>query len=258
MVILRNASYLVFFLFFFTQSSLAQFQAKNKILKLRYQSIPLSQYNLSDEGRRSNGSSTSHQDILNNIKDYYSLYINLKDRSSIYVLDSTKKDIPKGVGVSLADKIEFTFKSSENKTFKNEWVLNQVFFSEGKVGDIEWELTNEQKTINGLKCFKAKAKEREWMLTAWYTKEIPVSNGPSIYQGLPGLVVWVEDFFRTTEIIEVSYSNNVEQFEKLYAKRNDIFNSKENIKHYEKEPLLIVKKSDAANQIYNMIHGKRF
>lgn len=249
----------MFFLFLIFINPIIAQEGKGEILKINYYSIPLSQYNLSKEDRIKRGvNNISKQDVLNNIKDYYSLYINLADRSSVYVLDSTVRNTPEGVGVSLADQTSFALKSSDKKTFKNEKIFNQSFFSKGSVGDIEWTLTDEEKTINGLKCFKAKAKEREWMITAWYTKEIPVSNGPSIYQGLPGLVIWVEDFFRTIEIVDASYSNDKVQFAELYKTYNDLFNKKENEKFSEKEPRLIVKKSDAANQIYSMIHGKRF
>jgi len=160
----------------------------------------------------------------------------------------------------LAIEINSALKSSDQKTYKHEVVLNQTFFSEGKVGDIDWELTGEKKEINGLQCYEAKAKNRELMLTAWYTKEIPVSNGPSIYQGLPGLVVWVEDFFRTIELIDFEYIENgsVADYQQMYNKYLNAFNDKKNQKHREKEPLLIVKKSDAANDIYQMIHGKNY
>src|SRR5690606_7719329 len=118
---------------------------------------------------------------LQGITDYYSLFINLKNRSSVYVLDSTVQVRPIGwedpdIKASLADTVLFALKTPQNKTFKHEWIMNQTFYTEGKVGDISWELTNETKTIAGLKCTKALAKRDNYpMLTVWYTKDIPVS-----------------------------------------------------------------------------------
>ncbi|MFY7935896.1 MAG: GLPGLI family protein [Flavobacterium sp.] len=31
------------------------------------------------------------------------------------------------------------------------------------------------------------------MITAWYTTEISISNGPSLYWGLPGLILEIEE-----------------------------------------------------------------
>jgi GLPGLI family protein len=33
----------------------------------------------------------------------------------------------------------------------------------------------------------------ERTITAWYTPQIPVNNGPAMYQGLPGLILEVHD-----------------------------------------------------------------
>lgn len=77
----------------------------------------------------------------------------------------------------------------------------------------QWKLTQEQKSIGRYTCYKAtieKEVERQTMtmqegeLTdttvidtqrteVWYTPQIPVSNGPSIYHGLPGLILEVHD-----------------------------------------------------------------
>ncbi len=154
----------------------------------------------------------------------------------------------------------FTLKSVQNKTFKHEWIMNKTFFSEGKVGDIKWVLTNEKKTIAGLNCLKAITKKGNYpMLTVWYTKEIPVSNGPSIYQGLPGLVVWSEDYFRTIQISDIKYNNDLEHFNKLYKTKYKTFEEqKKRRKYYDKEPILIIKKGDLANNNYEYHYGKPF
>lgn len=232
--------------------------AQSKIIKISYESKPVSQYMLRAKDRIASTSRPSKEEVLNSITFYNSLYINLEDRSSLYVLDSTVRATPESHKVSLAVKIFFSLKNAKNKTFKYETFMNQTFYSTGDVGDIDWELTKEEKVINGLKCFKAKAKEREWMLTAWYTKEIPVSNGPSIYQGLPGLVVWVEDFFRTIQITDVSYSDDTDAFQSRYKKLLEQFQKKENKKHSIKELLVIVDKSDFANSMFRFFHGKTY
>jgi len=59
--------------------------------------------------------------------------------------------------------------------------------------DLEWKLKNETKTIAGLTCSKATTNYGRREYTAWFTTEIPISDGPYIFHGLPGLIVKVVD-----------------------------------------------------------------
>ena len=51
------------------------------------------------------------------------------------------------------------------------------------------------------KANKADAKEEveqepemeDRIITAWYTPQVPINNGPAMYQGLPGLILEVHD-----------------------------------------------------------------
>lgn len=58
---------------------------------------------------------------------------------------------------------------------------------------ITWNLINETQTISGYKCQKATGKYRNKEITAWYTKDIPISEGPYTFKGLPGLVLEAYD-----------------------------------------------------------------
>ena len=57
----------------------------------------------------------------------------------------------------------------------------------------EWELSTDTATIHGVLCQKATTQlgNRGWI--AWFTTEIPISDGPYKFGGLPGLVVQVQD-----------------------------------------------------------------
>ncbi len=200
---------------------------EKQVIKVNYTSTPISQYRMTEDDMNSTPTKASIYRYMQGITKYYSLYINMEDRSSIYMLDSVNQIRPRGWGntrsrITLLDSVYFTIKSPKKKTFKHEWVMNQTFFSEGNVGDIKWELTDEEKTIDGLKSYKAFSKNYP-MLTAWYTKDIPVSNGPSIYQGLPGLVIITEDYSNTIQINKVSYLDNLDKFKRLYDKKIKFF-----------------------------------
>ena len=256
--------FLALFLIYCTIQAKAQSEAKN-IIKVTYTSTPISQYKMTESHMQDSPTKASLHEFMKGITDYYSLYINVKDRSSIYVLDSTVQKRPIGwenprTTAALADTVLFSIKTTENKTFKHEWIMNQTFYTEGEVGNIEWVLTNEQKKIKGLNCFKAKSKSSDYpMLTVWYTKELPVSNGPSVYQGLPGLVVVSEDYFRTIQIQKIEYNSEIDFYETLYKTKYNIFiEEKKKKKHYDIEPILLIKKGDLATGLYEYYHKKPY
>lgn len=237
-------------------------QPENKpIAKATYTSTPISQYMMARNDLGGTATKASIFEFMQGITDYYSLYINLENRSSVYILDSTVQVRPRGwedpgVKASLSDTVLFALKSPDNKTYKHEWIMNQTFFSEGQVGDMKWTLTNEERTIDGLNCSKAVA-ENYPLLTVWYTKDVPVSNGPSVYQGLPGLVVLAEDYFRTIQLLKIEYSDDEEAFNQRYNTKYEVFAKQKKIgKHYDKEPTLLIKKGDLANYFYGLDQAK--
>lgn len=73
-------------------------------------------------------------------------------------------------------------------------VITEYFQYEDDINPQEWVLHEESaKNILGYKCQKAtcKFRGREW--TAWFALDIPVSDGPWKFCGLPGLIMEVYD-----------------------------------------------------------------
>ena len=58
---------------------------------------------------------------------------------------------------------------------------------------MKWKLINEEKEILSQKCFKAITSFRGRNFIAWYTKDIPINDGPYKFSGLPGLILEVYD-----------------------------------------------------------------
>jgi len=56
-----------------------------------------------------------------------------------------------------------------------------------------WEILPETKDILGYKCQKAKGKFRGREYIAWFSSDIPRSDGPWKFCGLPGLILAVQD-----------------------------------------------------------------
>lgn len=99
--------------------------------------------------------------------------------------------------------------------------MGKIFLVKDSLSTLNWKLENETKYIGDYLCFKAsftkmvekrrvsfssnttveenesdmeeEPEMEERTVTAWYTPQIPVNNGPVKYQGLPGLILEVHD-----------------------------------------------------------------
>ncbi len=104
---------------------------------------------------------------------------------------------------------------------------------------INWKLTNETKKIGKYTCLKATATikrrhrngVREKKITAWYTPEIPLNFGPKFYNGLPGLILSIQEgnkLYLTAKFIDlnpkdkVSFQNPPNNSEKISFKDYEI------------------------------------
>lgn len=117
------------------------------------------------------------------------------------------------------------YKNIKNNNYVDQKeTMGKKFLIKDSITPIEWKLEKETKHIGEYMCFKAtytkqvpkrksfsfssastKDKEtdddkkeeepemEERIVTAWYTPQIPVSNGPAKYQGLPGLILEIHD-----------------------------------------------------------------
>ena len=85
--------------------------------------------------------------------------------------------------------------------------INRYKYSE-PIPEIAWTLIDETEEIMGHQCHKATARwrGREW--NAWYS-DIPVDAGPWKFQGLPGLILKVEDTEGDHSIYAIGIENNV-------------------------------------------------
>ena len=108
----------------------------------------------------------------------------------------------------------------ENRFASQNEVFGKKFLVKDSLRTLDWKLESETKNIGNYTCYKATMKRdievvesgisvngdrdldanadeepkmREVTITAWYTPQIPVNNGPERYQGLPGLILEVND-----------------------------------------------------------------
>jgi len=65
------------------------------------------------------------------------------------------------------------------------------FLLTGTRPEYEWKLTGEQSEFLGYSVQKATAVQDSSVIEAWFTPEIPVSAGPGLFGGLPGMILSV-------------------------------------------------------------------
>jgi len=145
-------------------------------------------------------------------------------------IESTYKEVEKleteGQGYNwmanyVGENIGKIYKNAQDKISINETeMMGKFFLVTEDLEKTKWKMSDESKKIGQYTCYKATytkqveekvfsfgswnqtngtnqpkkpKKMRDVEVVAWFTPEIPVSSGPSWYQGLPGLILEVSD-----------------------------------------------------------------
>lgn len=85
------------------------------------------------------------------------------------------------------------FKSLANNQMVDEReFMTKMFLIKGNTSPYQWKIADGQKQILNYVCMKATYQDSVSQYTAWFTPQIPISNGPAEFGGLPGMVMQVE------------------------------------------------------------------
>lgn len=142
-----------------------------------------------------------------NVKGDHSLFIseNKLIKDSLFTVfkaeekkdkKSEKKDFSKLDKQKHAEPTFFEYYITKNipgqKVFYHDKIAGkQIYYQEDR--PIKWEITNVVEQQNGYPAQKAVTNFGGRVWTAWFTKEINISDGPYKFSGLPGLIVKLED-----------------------------------------------------------------
>ena len=80
------------------------------------------------------------------------------------------------------DKGEYT----ESRVF---W--GELFLTKDRRPDLQWQLTDEERSYLGYRVMKATAELNAGLVEAWFAPDIPIPGGAGLYGGLPGLILMV-------------------------------------------------------------------
>lgn len=133
-------------------------------------------------------------DIGSSVSKFYSM---LDVRFHKWVADAIKRggepdpSNPRPSGPSINWVSFFNYPEGKATTLWSE--LNSLSKIEEPIDPVEWRLEADTCTLLGYHCSKAWAdyKGRHW--SAWYTEDIPISQGPWQLGGLPGLILKASD-----------------------------------------------------------------
>ena len=125
-----------------------------------------------------------------------------KVKDDVVTETKEKKSIP----------LQFYFKNYKSdkiiKQFGEENSLSIIYKSKS----FKWELLKDTKTISGVTCKKAISKTDAGIIVAWYSEEAGIIGGPRQYDGLPGLIIYLEnDYFiyKVKKISKKTEKNNL-------------------------------------------------
>jgi GLPGLI family protein len=134
-------------------------------------------------------------EIGENISKYYSSVV-FKADSTSEIVNKGRKETTLRVGIKGTPAWSEYFKDFKTGVFteyaRMPWnVPNYYYFESIPVQD--WALIEDTLSIAGYLCQKATCRFRGRNYTAWFTPDIPISNGPWKFGGLPGLILKVYD-----------------------------------------------------------------
>jgi GLPGLI family protein len=118
-----------------------------------------------------------------------------------------------GRGPSPILKKVFMNYKKNNKTEQLE-LMTRLFLIESNMEEQAWKPGTEQRKIQGYICQSATMNKGDKKITAWFTPQIPVSMGPELFTGLPGLILAV-DIDGQNVILATSVDLNIPDMEKV-------------------------------------------
>ncbi len=89
-----------------------------------------------------------------------------------------------------AKKVYYNFE--KNQKLEQIEYMTRIFLVQSEIEALAWKLGSEKKKILDYTCMGASVTLNDQEIVAWFSPEIPVSLGPSVFGGLPGLILAVE------------------------------------------------------------------
>ncbi len=128
--------------------------------------------------------------------------------SSINEVGDTIKKTIISEGFDLRFKEKMYFKDfKQNKSYNERFTDEKICIIDSIVVQ-DWIISDETEKILGYQCKKAMYKRNDVEFTAWFTEEIPISDGPFLYSGLPGLILKISSKYLDIIAYDIKIKND--------------------------------------------------
>ena len=168
--------------------------------------------------------SEMHQKMMDMLKKQFekTFVLSFNKEESVYK-EEEKLGAPQMAGMQMVvvntGGSDLLYKNTKEERYTNQNdVFGKIFLIKDQLKKEDWHFESDTKNIGEYTCYKAtitreqpkivggisingdkdlsKQKEPEMetvTVTAWYTPQIPINNGPGKYYGLPGLILEIND-----------------------------------------------------------------
>ncbi|WP_181304194.1 GLPGLI family protein [Rufibacter sp. XAAS-G3-1] len=197
---MRNAYLLLLFLFVFQA---ANAQSKPPVPKSSDNLKLKVTYSLSYQPDSTDNKKILKEEMLLFVGDNFSKFHSL----GRYLLDSVVADMEGkggikhlskvGLNASVLPRTAFNYEVYKNYPKGSITVIDKVEVSDYTYTEplqvFKWQTTKEKAEVAGYACQKATTTYEGRNYEAWFTNEVPISEGPYKFNGLPGLIVKISD-----------------------------------------------------------------
>lgn len=131
--------------------------------------------------------------IGKNVSRFCSPMMMLVDSVAHNNIREAEMDQRMAMSMPFTDMSQVYKKHSEKKLLFTDLLIDTHFIYEEPLEVQEWTILDEYREILGYECQRAECDFRGRKYIAWFTAEIPISEGPWKFFGLPGLILSVAD-----------------------------------------------------------------
>ena len=155
------------------------------------------EYEVRQEFDRSNLKQTSArmEEMLVNSENkryYFELFVNATN-SNFTEIERINNEQGRGISVGLLSNVSSNiYKDFNSKELYENNKMKPKLFIKDSIQTFPWVLSKEESTILGNKVRKATYTNLTQTVEAWYAPDLPFRDGPSRFNGLPGLILKIK------------------------------------------------------------------
>ncbi|MCA4775721.1 GLPGLI family protein [Empedobacter stercoris] len=139
--------------------------------------------------------SVKQEEMLSNSENkryYFELVVN-NLKSNYTEIERINNEQNRGTSFGLTTNISATiFKDFNAKELYENSIMKPKLFIKDSIQSFPWILSKEESTILGYKVRKAIYTNSTQTVEAWYAPDLPFRDGPSRFNGLPGLILKIK------------------------------------------------------------------